>query len=159
MSTTEHYDNRFARLLRRMPTVRDGMYRMEFTYGERRGQPVACIDLAAEVFDGAGKGLQVGETFSFSFGCVTGAGNEQKIRAYAECLGVDSNCLDHEEWLLRPFLAEVANSQIVTISDGKSAFVHLPASAETPRKMVWRADAGWDFEELPRRSGKMRAAA
>jgi hypothetical protein len=131
------------------PTVRDGLYRMEFSAGGRRGVPVVVFDLAAEVFDGAGKGPQVGETFSFSFGRVTGAGNEQKIRAYAHCLGVTGNQLDLKEWLFRPFVAEVVDQRIVAISDGEEPFVHLPVSAEAPRKMVWSAEEGWRHVDLP----------
>jgi hypothetical protein len=133
------------------PVVRDGLYRLEFAYGERRcSTPAIRIDFAAEVVDGAGKGLQVGETLSFSWSGwnATGGANEQKVRDYANALGVATNHLDHEEWLLRPFLAEIVDQKIVAISNGKSAFTHLPVAAETPRALAWDAETGWDFEHL-----------
>ena len=128
--------------------VRDGLYRMEFATGERRPQgPAIRIDLVAEVIDGAGKGLQVGETLSFDFAVyrACGGANEQKVGNYAAALGVSSNQHDYEEWLFRPFLAEVVDRKIVAISDGKSPSVYLPAAAEASRTRAWIPDAGWYF--------------
>jgi len=130
--------------------VPDGLYRVEFVTAEPRGaaSPVTRIDLAAEVTDGAGKGLQLGETVCFTFGgFARGLANEAKVAAYVDALGL-GNPRDTDDWLFRPFAAEVIDRRVVAISDGKSAFHHLPVGADAPRAVEWDENAGWSFVSM-----------
>lgn len=130
----------------------DGLYRMEFTAGEHRQTTVKALDFFAEVVDGTASGKIVAESLLFSWGGLAGGANRQKIAAYAAVLGVDGDLVDHEEWLFRPFIAEVVDERIVSIRGDDGAAVYLPAASEAPRELVWSSDAGWDFARAtPRR--------
>jgi hypothetical protein len=131
----------------------DGLYRTEFTASEDRQATVKALDFFAEVVDGAAKGRFIAESLSFSWNGIAGGANKQKVAAYSAVLGVDGNLLDREEWLFRPFVAEVVDERIVSIRGDDGTAVYLPAAAEAPRELLWSSDAGWDFAPVtPRRA-------
>lgn len=129
-----------------------GLYRVEFTAGEDRPSIVKALDFFVEVMDGPAKGKCISESLSLSWSSVAGGANRQKFAAYAAILGIGVNTLDREEWLFRPFIAEIVDERIVAIRGEDGAAVYLPAAADTPRELVWSSDAGWDFAPAtPRR--------
>jgi len=133
----------------------DGLYRMEFTAGEDRPTPAVAIDFFAEVVDGPAKGRVIAESLSFLRSGVAGGANKQKVAVYSAVLGIGGNKIDHEEWLFRPFLAEVVEERIIAIRGEDGAAVYLPAAADTPRELVWSSETGWEFAPLT----SLRAAA
>lgn len=123
----------------------DGLYRVEFTAGEDRPGIVKALDFFVEVMDGPAKGKCIPESLSLAWSGVAGGANRQKLAAYAATLNIESNKLDREEWLFRPFIAEVVDERIVAIRGEDGAAVYLPAAADPVRELVWHADGGWDF--------------
>lgn len=133
----------------------DGLYRVEFTAGEDRPTIIKAMDFFAEVVDGPAKGRFISESLSFTWGGVAGGANRQKAAAYLAVLNIGGDKLDREEWLFRPFIAEVVDERIVAIRGEDGAAVYLPAAAEPVRELVWSADEGWEFAPLT----SLRAAA
>ncbi len=123
-------------------SIRDGLYRMEFTAGEKwtsnQAQLLAQIISGAEIKKGCGEVIATSHLGSVDVDANAIVG---KTEAYLKLFGIEHNwrdkALTHEDFLYRPFFAEVRGNRIVAIATDTANMVLLPAAGRS-------ADPEWD---------------
>lgn len=100
--------------------IPDGIYRMEFTAGEVRDKYYS--NLVAHVTDGPERGKFSGEILQRSSvhipNDIDASAIKSKTTAFMNFFGIvwDGESVSHEEFLFRPFLADVRSGRIAAIS-------------------------------------------
>ncbi|MCX2696188.1 hypothetical protein [Ochrobactrum chromiisoli] len=125
--------------------IPDGLYRMEFTAGERRG--LIYSNLHAHVIDGPEAGKFCGEIVSR---CYVRTSNDidatairMKTDAYVELFGIKKvgKEISHEEFLFRPFFADIREGRIASIATAIGQLDILPAAGLSEHP-TWSCEAG-----------------
>ncbi|ANG97781.1 hypothetical protein A8A54_15595 [Brucella pseudogrignonensis] len=112
--------------------IPDGLYRMEFTSGERRR--LIYSNLHAHVIDGPEAGKFCGEivfrSCARSGNDIDAAAIRMKTDAYVELFGIKKigKEISHEEFLFRPFFADIREGRIASISTAIGHTNILPAA-------------------------------
>ncbi len=141
-------------------SIPDGLYRMEFTAGEKwtsnQAQLLAQIISGTEIKKGCGEVIATSHPGNAD---VDAAAIMDKTEAYLKLFGIEHNwrdkALTHEDFLYRPFFAEVRSNRIVAIATDTANMVLLPAAGRS-------VDPEWDVakqEIFWRRGGRMGKAA
>ena len=143
-----------------MGSIPDGLYRMEFTAGEKwtsnQAQLLAQIISGAEIKKGCGEVIATSRHGSADVDANAIVG---KTEAYLKLFGIEHNwrdkALTHEDFLYRPFFAEVRSNRIVAIATDTANMVLLPVAGRS-------VDPEWDAakqEIFWHRDGRVEKAA
>ncbi|WP_433762603.1 hypothetical protein [Brucella anthropi] len=133
--------------------IPDGLYRMEFTAGEKwtnnQAQLLAQIISGAEIKKGCGEVIATSHLGSAD---VDAAAIMTKTEAYLKLFGIEHSCRDkaltYEDFLYRPFFADVRGNRIVAIANDTANPVLLPAAGRSvdpewdvaKQEIFWRRD-------------------
>lgn len=124
--------------------IPDGIYRMEFTAGEARDKYYS--NLVANVTDGPERGKFCGEILQRSSvhipNDIDASAIKSKTTAFMKFFGIgwNSGKVSHEEFLFRPFLADVRSGRIAAISTDAMNISVFPMSGLSERPK-------WDSSE------------
>lgn len=137
----------------KLGSIPDGLYRMEFTAGEKWTSNQ--VRLLAQVISGAEIKRGCGEVIATSRignADVDAAAIMNKSEAYLKLFGIEHNWRDkvltHEDFLYRPFFADVRGNRIVAIANDTANPVLLPAAGRSvdpewdvaKQEIFWRRD-------------------
>lgn len=120
----------------KMGSIPDGLYRMEFTAGEKwtasRANLFAQIVSGPEIKKGCG---EIVATSHLENADTDSVAIMEKTDAYLKLFGLEqswrSKTLTHEDFLYRPFFADLRDNMIVAIATNSTNSVLLPAAGRS----------------------------